>query len=158
MVDVEAHLDAVLAALDESLAEVGFVRAKRARIWRLTGPEVLEVVDLQRSSYGPKFYVNIGFWIRSHDPTVTAPKSHQCHVVARVEDFWPAKESAIAALLTLDIGDDSPKERGRALHAIVGAVATSALVRGSTVEGLRSMRAEGLLNRSRVKQAALDKA
>lgn len=158
MVDVDAHLNAVLEALDSSLAEVGFARAKRARIWRLTGPEVLQVVDLQRSSYGPKFYLNIGFWIRSEDPSVTAPKSHTCHVVARLADFCPDKEREIAGLLTLDAGEYSPAQREHELASIVRAVAKSALVRGTTVEGLRSMDAEGLLKRSSVEQAALDNA
>lgn len=58
--------------------------------WYREFPETVFVVNLQRSSYGPSYYVNLGVWI-SRLSEAKWPKEQDCHLRARlgelIEDF-----------------------------------------------------------------------
>jgi hypothetical protein len=68
--DLESALHAVLKPL-------GF--RKRARTWRLERPEVISVVNLQKSSWGDDFYLNLGVFLKG-DGAVRQPAEKDCHI------------------------------------------------------------------------------
>jgi hypothetical protein len=51
---------------------------KKSGGWYWRSDEVVAVVDLQKSQYGPKYYVNVAFWLRAagDEPFPKTWKSH----------------------------------------------------------------------------------
>ena len=94
------------------MKRLGFL--KKARTWRRTTSEAVQVLNLQKSTWGPApLYVNLGVYLRrlGSDPS---PSENVCHVRARLEqiaspEYWnaicalaadgPPAEEAVTALL-----------------------------------------------------------
>ena len=51
--------------------------------WRRTSADTHQVVNLQKSEFDEQRFLNIGFWIRSLGPGVSAPRESKCHVRVR---------------------------------------------------------------------------
>lgn len=49
--------------IDEILKPLGFT--KKGNYWRLEGEELFKIVNLQKSSYSNKYYINYGFDIKN---------------------------------------------------------------------------------------------
>ena len=90
--------NAVQQAFDSFGTESGF--EKKSGSWYRRSPEVTAVSNLQKSQYGPKYYFNQGFWLRSlgGEPF---PKENKCHIRARLESLVPEERSGIDHLLDL---------------------------------------------------------
>lgn len=52
--------DPVQAAFDEFGAKLGL--EKRARTWYRRSPDVLSILNLQKSQWGAQYYINLAFW------------------------------------------------------------------------------------------------
>ena len=94
------------------MKRLGFL--KKVRTWRRTTSEAVQVLNLQKSSWGPApLYVNLGVYLRrlGSDPS---PSENVCHIRARLEriaspEYWhaicalaadePPAEDAVTALL-----------------------------------------------------------
>jgi hypothetical protein len=78
--------------------------------------EVVTVSNLQRSQYGPRYYVNQAFWLKELGD-VLYPKAYQCHVMCRLESLFPEKVEMIGRLLDLeyDIPDELRSEDFRSV-------------------------------------------
>ena len=87
------------------LKRMGFL--KTARTWRRTSPSVVQVLNLQKSPWGPApLYVNLGVYFRRFGPDMS-PSENQCHVRARLERVAsPTRWNAICALAA----DQAPSE------------------------------------------------
>lgn len=110
---------------------------KRSSSWYLGSDETITVLNLQRSSYGPRYYVNIAIWLLAAGPT-TAPKPHQCHIQTRLERLVPPSlEKRLNALLDLDCHIE-PGVRREELLALLGKHLRPILEVSTTSEGLRS--------------------
>ena len=83
------------AAIAPQLKSAGF--AKKARTWwRRTG-ETIHVLNLQKSSFGERLYVNLGVYLTALGAE-SSPPHNRCHVQARLECVAdPAREAAIAS-------------------------------------------------------------
>jgi Domain of unknown function (DUF4304) len=77
----------VEAAIAPSLKQLGF--KKKARTWWRTSGDAVQVINLQKSPYGPGVYVNIGVYVRSLGDEEFPPES-RCHISARLERVVPA--------------------------------------------------------------------
>jgi hypothetical protein len=115
---------------------------KHSGSWYRNGPDVITVLNLQKSQYGPSYYINVGFWITALGEELY-PMEHRCHVRLRLEMLLPDKATELAGLLSLE-----PVVPGRTqqLNAILGDEVESFLQQASSVEGLRKLRREGRLN------------
>ncbi len=69
-------------AVDPLLRGRGFRRS--GRTWRRDHAEVIHVFHVQRSQFGPQFYLNCGIYLRAIGDT-GAPPVHRCHVAIRVD-------------------------------------------------------------------------
>jgi hypothetical protein len=73
---------------------------RRGSAWLVRAPGITTVIDLQKSSYGPSFYCNTGFWIATlGDLDEKRPKASEAHVHVRAEVLFEANRHRVAALL-----------------------------------------------------------
>lgn len=98
--------NAIQRAFDQFGRESGF--EKKSGSWYRRGDEVVAVSNLQKSQYGPSYYINQGFWL-SRLGAERYPKVNKCHIQARIEDLLPTAEFRLGQLLTLDF--DVPAEQ-----------------------------------------------
>lgn len=75
---------------------------KRSGSWYRRQADTISVLNLQKSQYGPSYYVNLGVWLSPLGDS-GSPPPHHCHVQTRLEALAPESErNAIGALLTVD--------------------------------------------------------
>jgi len=141
--------DVLIAALNEALVPVGF--KKKASSWFRRSDEVTEVVNLQRSRYGPQHYLNFGLWLCTLGAE-PFPKPARCHVYTRVESLV-ASQAQLKHLLDLDRSEFDAERLGRLVLLLRDEFLP--ITNGCrTVEGIRgSLDARGL--RSAVTRAGM---
>jgi hypothetical protein len=116
---------------------------KKSGSWYRRRDEVVAVLNLQKSQYGPRYYLNVGFWLVEVGDE-RYPQPHKCHVRMRVEGLLPAAEKRINELLNLG-HDMSDEERMTELRALLDGELLPLLERAGSVAGLRGMLAAGML-------------
>ena len=146
-----SQYDVVQAALDAFGRQAGFL--KRSSTWHRRQPETIAVLNLQRSQYGPQYYVNVALWLLPLGET-DAPKEHKCHVRTRLGTLvGPAREGRVAALLDLEAAIDEETRRDEVL-GILRSDVLPVLDACGTIDGLRSPVGERLVRQSLVVLAA----
>jgi hypothetical protein len=75
---------------------------KQSGSWYVGTAEVISVCNLQKSQYGPSYYFNQGFYLRTLNHLLEFPRVHQCHIQGRFEDFVPARTQEIRRLLDFE--------------------------------------------------------
>jgi hypothetical protein len=96
--------------LDAQLITQGF--RKKASSWYRQAEGALQVVDLQKSSYGMQFYVNlccvpIGMEVEG----MPTPKEHKCPVRIRLTSAFPDQREKIEKVFDLDAVNIPDSER-----------------------------------------------
>jgi hypothetical protein len=126
--------DIIQETVDACCKRQGFV--KKSGSWYLYGEDLITVVNLQRSQYGPAYYINIGFWLVTLG-SEKFPKINKCHLYTRVESAFPEYEDTIYSLLDLTsgLGDDKRREE---FEKIFCSNVIPTLVSVNSVSGLRS--------------------
>src|SRR5690349_16163326 len=92
--------------------------SKKSGSWYITGPEAIAVLNLQKSQYGPRYYLNVGLWFLGVGPA-TNPKPSHCHVQSRLESLVPAADRQhLEDLLDLDFAVDEQERRAELLAVL----------------------------------------
>lgn len=101
-------LKRIRGAFDEILRPAGFVR--EGSTWRRVGNGVVGVVNLQRSSFGLDYMVNVGVFVKSFGYVPNAadrgdrPDEVDCHIRARYESLPSETDhGAVGRLLDLEM-------------------------------------------------------
>jgi hypothetical protein len=82
-------------AIVTPLRSAGFT--KKARSWRRNVDKTIQVINLQKSSFGDRLYVNLGVYVRALGPE-TSPPHNRCHVQVRLERVAdPARQLAVSS-------------------------------------------------------------
>lgn len=131
--------NAVQQAFDRFGEEAGF--EKKSGSWYRRSDEVISIFNLQKSQYGPQYYLNQGFWLRALDDE-RYPKSNQAHIVSRLEDLVPEIEQRVGDLLDLDC-EVPDEQRIEELVALLSEHLLPLIERGDSLAGLRSMVDDG---------------
>lgn len=131
--------DAVQQAFDRFGKEAGFEKKSGSWYWR--GDEVIAVSNLQKSQYGPQYYLNQGYWLTQFGHE-RFPKEHKCHIRVRLGSLLPNESSRIEELLDLD-REMPDEQRIEALVALLRGRLLPLIERGSSVAGLRALLDEG---------------
>jgi hypothetical protein len=84
--------------LKHVLAPIGFSR--KGNSWFRRGTDVVQVVNLQKSQYGQKYYINFAVWLLALGET-QFPREEQCHIRFRV-DSLVTNEDQYQELLDLE--------------------------------------------------------
>jgi hypothetical protein len=103
--------------ITESLKAAGF--RGRGSIWRLKGPEVQWVVQVDELPYGNRLGVDIGLEMQSG---TTPRRPTDCPVLLHLENIPVAKDFAVVESLDLDSGLD-PDQRHHELENAARALA-----------------------------------
>lgn len=129
-------------ALDRFGREAGLELHKRA--WYQRTDEVVTVSGLQKSQYGPSYYVNVGFnfTILDADPH---PHPEGCHLTVRIGEFVSdAEEVELRELLDLEAPIANSARESRLLDIFTRRL-EPVVRRATSVDGLRAMVADGTL-------------
>lgn len=129
----------VQQGFDRFGSKAGF--EKKSGSWYRRTPEVIAILNLQKSQYGPQYFLNLSFWLRELGDE-RYPKAHQSHVVARVSGLVPKVESRLKALLDLEYAV-SDEVRIFELVAVLSDNVLPIVERAKDVDGLRSLVADG---------------
>jgi hypothetical protein len=126
--------DVIQVAFDDFAKNAGF--SKRSSSWYRSGSDVVTVLNLQRSQYGPKYYINIGLWLVALGEATT-PKEHHCHVRTRLELLAGDARETLEKLL--DIGSPMDDEaRASEIAAFLEVHLAPILKATVSLESLRS--------------------
>lgn len=130
--------NAIQSSFDAFMASEGF--RKRSGSWYRRSNDVITVVELQKSQYGPTYYINVAVWLLALGDVKNPPKERTCHVRTRLSRLVGTREDRLAYLLDLDT--DLPDEDRKAeLTGFLGTELTPILEVVDSLHGLRS--AEG---------------
>lgn len=110
---------------------------KHSGSWYRVANEVTAVVNLQKSQYGPSYYINVGFWISAVEPA-RFPRSEQCHVSFRIERLMGDDADRVARLLNLDTPVDEDRSDG--IRTVLTDRLAPVLIAAQTLLGLRDLR------------------
>ncbi len=78
-------------AVSVTLSDFGFER--RGLFWHRSTQDLFQVVSLQKSAWGPQYYVNLGVTIREVDDSLPRVIS-KCHILGRLAMFLPGRDPA----------------------------------------------------------------
>ena len=114
----DSPADAFAQIIKPRLKELGF--KKSGLNWRRSLPDLVHVVNIQRSQWGPEFYINLGVYITALGSD-DQPRHNRCHIRARLPhdgkpseqvlseaEAWFAALDSMAALSELARQDDLP--------------------------------------------------
>lgn len=91
----------IVQALVETASHYGF-RGVRATNFYREWPETICLLNLQKSSWGPQFYINAAVWFMRLGAE-RRPKEHKCHIRWRVDSMMEDEQSkAFAQALNLE--------------------------------------------------------
>lgn len=136
---MKAKENPIYLALDSSLRGAGFT--KKANCWYRNNPDVLEVMHLQRSQFGPQYYINYALWLKALGEPEPLPKEHQCHIRMREDDIIEG-DKRIRSLLDLE-SDIAPEDRQREIMDFISNSFTTLSDQCRTLDGMRRLFIEG---------------
>lgn len=124
----------ILARLiNDSLRKHGF--KKKGSTWHLESPECISVLNVQRSQWGDKYYINLGVLVKQLD-NIPSPKEYQCHFRDRLSHIVG---NSAKMELEPDFEDPSSTEEQKA-QTVREAIETHAiplLLSLQTLEGIK---------------------
>jgi hypothetical protein len=99
-----------------ALANEGFER--KSGDWYLRSQDLVVVINLQKDDFSDAWFVNLGVWISDLEQK-DWPKSHVCHIQARVPRLWPGKVNEIGDLFDMEKEMGGNEERANAIAAFL---------------------------------------
>lgn len=88
------HMLPLEAAIAPGLKAAGFSR--KARTWWRRAGETIHVVNLQKSAFGERLYVNLGVYVTVLGPEASPPHN-RCHVQVRLERIVDPARAAVVS-------------------------------------------------------------
>ena len=81
----------------------GFTR--KGDSWYISSEEVVAVVNFQKSDWGERYFINVGFWLSGIE-YCEFPKTNYCHIFGRLSSLYPAFRDQIdcGCALTEELG------------------------------------------------------
>jgi hypothetical protein len=136
-----------------TLKEHGFSRT-RSHFARTRG-DTSVVVNLQKSRWGERYYINIGIWLTVLEPTPGSLRAEQCHIYGRL----PGSRDVVLALATDQPVPEEEEEdpyawRVRVIRGFLEHQVLPLVNECQTVQSTRSLFRTGVFNSWRVTIAA----
>lgn len=117
------------------LREAGF--KVRTNTWHKQCQDTILVVNLQKSQWGPQYYINLAVWVKQLGD-VSTPKEYQCHIRQRATDLPDKRAKTLERALDLEDESMSMEQREACIDELMRESAIPFLESLSTVEGIRS--------------------
>ena len=123
----------------------------KARVtnWYKHGPDAILVVNLQKSLYGPQYYINLATWLKQFGEN-EAPKEYQCHLRVRATSLPTDKAEALGRALNLEDESMNSEQREAFIAEFMRQEAIPFLESLGTWEGIRAAADAGKLKRGSV--------
>ncbi len=115
---------------------------RKSGSWYLAGPESILVLNLQKSNYARRYFVNLGVWLLEIE-RAEFPPEHEAHIRTRATQLVESPER-LEQLLDADWLEEHPAQEAElreTLHGVLDEV-TPIL---SSLDGLRSDEGRALL-------------
>jgi len=144
---VKTQSSQVKAILKRTLHEAGFVG--NASTWHKSLSETILVVDLQKSQYGPQYYLNLGIWLKQLGETQN-PKEHQCHIRLRATSLPSEGAKLLERALDLEDMSMSAEQREKVIVEYMQSEVLPFMEMAATVEGSGTALGSGKLSRAMV--------
>jgi hypothetical protein len=119
--------------MNDELRPAGFHR--KGASWYLRGKEIVAVLNLQKSQYGDRYFLNIGFLLMDLDDN-PFPREEQCHVRTRAAQLWSEDRPGIEDMLDMEYPFSAEPERISSIRLFVQERLIPLLREGSQAEGL----------------------
>lgn len=132
--------DIIIETVRRSLEDRGFKR--KATTWFLDQHETILLVNLQKSQWEKKYYINLAIWFKVLGAAESVPKEHLCHVRARLTSLINNRLEAALDLEGQNLGDD---EREKVIRKCLQGFGLPFLEACSTLEGLKHQASGGAL-------------
>lgn len=126
--------------------------SKHSGAWYLRQAETVAVIELQKSQYGPQYYLNVALWLLPLGDS-QFPREEKCHVRTRLTRLFPELEGRLKQILDLQFPMDE-SIRGTELRDMLERLLLPALKECSTIRGLQGRGGDLLLKSSLVTRAA----
>jgi len=117
------------------LRETGF--KVRTNTWHKQCQDTILVVNLQKSQWGPQYYINLAVWVKQLGDAST-PKEYQCHIRQRATDLPDKRAKTLERALDLEDESMSIEQREACIDELMRESAIPFLESLSTLEGIRS--------------------
>lgn len=114
---------------------------KKSGSWYFVSDEVISVSNLQKSQYGPSYYVNQAFWLRQLGDE-RYPKHNRCHIQLRLGSLLGEGSARLNQLLDLD-HTMAESDRIESLTALLDEHLLPVIQRAKSVSGLRVLADQG---------------
>lgn len=102
-------------SVNEALTEQGFVKSG-TRAWEHDFGKTRLLADLQRSQWGPQFYISLGIFYLNLEEPPKKLRPHQSHAGGRIQAFFPgARTKALDEALDLERTIVSDEARAKIL-------------------------------------------
>ncbi|HYO54986.1 DUF4304 domain-containing protein [Archangium sp.] len=144
---MKASSSPVKTAMAHELRRAGF--KARATNWYKHGPDALLVVNLQKSLYGPQYYINLAIWVKQLGEAET-PKEYQCHIRVRATSLPTDKAEALGRALNLKDESMNSEQREAFIAEFMREEAIPLLESLGTWEGIRAAVDAGKLKKGLV--------
>jgi len=137
----------------ELLVTHGF--KKKASTWYRQGEGALQVVDLQKSSFGMQFYINlccvpVGMSVEG----MPTPKEHKCSIRIRLTSAFPEEKEEIEKILDLERRDIDNTMRLNQITRITNQLVIPFLALMKDVTSLKRAMEKGRLKNALIDLAA----
>lgn len=149
---MRSQTNVVKATFGQVMKQYGFTRSSDG--WYKNTADAILVANLQKSSYGPRYYINLAVWLRALGE-VAYPKEYQCHIRLRAthlvsgqEVFW---ETQVFDLESDTIGDT---RRAELIRSFLGEQVMPAFLSYGSLETLRRQYHDGHMQGIAVSVAA----
>lgn len=124
---------------------------KRSGSWYQRGDDLITVLELQKSNFGDRYFVNIAIWLTAIEPA-SFPKENKCHIRTRLTELVP-DASAVDGLLNLDTPLDDA-QRVERLNQMFREQLNPILQTTTSLGKLGSLRGQEFLSHCLVRPAA----
>lgn len=128
---------------DDFAKAAGFT--KKSGTWCRRQQDTIAVLELQKSQYGAQYFVNVALWLLELGDA-QCPREQACHLRSRLTRLLPEDEDRLKAALDLDDSSLVEIERREAFLEALEERLLRLLDSCSTLEGVRSLEATGLLS------------
>jgi hypothetical protein len=91
------------ASVAPQLKVAGF--KKKARTWWRDVGETIQVINLQKSAFGERLYVNLGAYVKALGAD-RQPPHHRCHIQVRLERIADPTRAAAVSMAASDRADN----------------------------------------------------
>jgi Domain of unknown function (DUF4304) len=125
---------------------------KQSGIWYRTTGEIIQALNLQKSQYGPLYYINIGLWLQALGPA-KFPREQTWHVTIRLDTLLADRAEDYGSILDLR-SDLADSERALRLKDLLNSTLLPLLQESSSIDGMRQLKKEGRLKSAAVRGAA----